>query len=680
VAHACLALILFACVQRPADREVINALEFHGNEHIRAEDLAAKLASRETPKFLGLFRGVVYGYQVLNPYVLAIDLQRIERYYRARGFYDARVVAARVIRDANQGVEISIQIQEGEPILVRDISVRGIEAVAPIVTETTRETLPAQIAVGERFEEHRFRAGQEAVERALTDSGYAHARVERTARVDLPRKLAVVRYDAEPGSVAVFGSLDYGDLQRIPEAPLARAIGISPGDPYSTSTLQSAQRAALDLGVFSSLRLSPLLDSGADPRIVPIAVTGQTAPVRMLRLATGVRLDNVRTDVHLLASWENRNFLGGLRRLLLEANPSLVFFGSSLPELRFPDRLLPQIDLRARFRQPGLLENRTAGLLWVDYDIRAVLARNAERSQTVLGYRQAQAGFGLDRTLGTGFYIRPSENLQIEKPFAYAGPLDPDLNRSLVLSYVEFLGNLDLRDDATRPRQGLYVSAQPQLAGPLGDARDLRLEQELRAYVPLSTRATLALRANVGTLFPFNYGEPDPDAPRRQRVRDAQLAYFRGFFSGGVNSNRGYPARGVGPHAVIEFFYPGGSVIAGECTADSTDERCKLPVGGLSLWELSTELRLDLSGPLSLTLFCDSSDVSPSLLDFRFDRPHLSCGPGLRYDTPLGPLRADLGVRLPGLQVLAERDGAEGNPPTLLGLPIAVALGIGEAF
>jgi outer membrane protein insertion porin family/translocation and assembly module TamA len=74
---------------------------------------------------------------------------------------------------------------------------------------------------------------------------------------------------------------------------------------------------------------------------------------------------------------------------------------------------------------------------------------------------------------------------------------------------------------------------------------------------------------------------------------------------------------------------------------------------------------------------------------------HLSCGVGARYDTPVGPIRLDIGYRVQPLQVLGfpneiaayENDVTNGVPPRLFGgsslgsgIPLAVALGIGEAY
>ena len=78
-------------------------------------------------------------------------------------------------------------------------------------------------------------------------------------------------------------------------------------------------------------------------------------------------------------------------------------------------------------------------------------------------------------------------------------------------------------------------------------------------------------------------------------------------------------------------------------------------------------------------MFTDTSDVAPRRLMFRFNRPHLALGTGLRYDTPVGPVRFDLGYRVPGLQAPAGAPD-EGTPGTIFGVPLAASFGIGEAF
>ena len=157
-----------------------------------------------------------------------------------------------------------------------------------------------------------------------------------------------------------------------------------------------------------------------------------------------------------------------------------------------------------------------------------------------------------------------------------------------------------------------------------------------------------------------------------------KILFFRGFYAGGPSSNRGYPLRGIGPYDLIPYLSPAGQTISAS-GCNPNDSACSLPTGGRTLWEASAEFRIVLSGPLSTALFCDAADVSPFALSIRLDRPHLSCGAGGRYDTPVGPIRLDIGYRIPGAQFFGD-SSFERPPDKFLGIPIALAFGIGEAF
>jgi outer membrane protein insertion porin family/translocation and assembly module TamA len=211
--------------------------------------------------------------------------------------------------------------------------------------------------------------------------------------------------------------------------------------------------------------------------------------------------------------------------------------------------------------------------------------------------------------------------------------------------------------------------------------------------VPVYRKVTWGLRFSVGLLDPINYGSTinDPAAQAADRAawtKDAQLVYLRGFFSGGSTSNRGYPLYGVGPHGAVPFFNPGiaAAQIARSCATSFDVSRCATPLGGFTLWEASTELRATVSGPFEVAGFCDASDVEQAQLQLRFTdrrRYHVSCGAGARYDTPVGPIRLDIGFRIPGLNPDFNDpavQATEGNPGTIFGIPAAVALGIGEPF
>jgi hypothetical protein len=251
----------------------------------------------------------------------------------------------------------------------------------------------------------------------------------------------------------------------------------------------------------------------------------------------------------------------------------------------------------------------------------------------------------------------------------------------------------------------------------------VRVQPEARGYIPLARGITLATRGSVGFLFASNYGDyvqnhlatganggglvPAPGQSDRLYGavdRDIELAYFRGFFSGGPNSNRGYPLRGIAPYGLVPFLSPvtlqaqeqvagakGGGLSCIPNTLGYNPSECLIPIGGFTQWEASVEVRFELSGPLGAATFCDAGDVSPGQADIRLSHLHLSCGAGARYDTPVGAIRLDAAYRIQPLQVLGysseqaafNADQRNGLQQTLFGwkdVPVAFAFGIGETF
>lgn len=686
-----------SCVSIPARRYALEGISVSGNDELSDEEIREHIATRESPKFLGLFRGVIYDYEVFDRYVLERDLQRIERYYRSRGFYWPRVRAGRVYEAGPRQVKVEILIEEGPETTVGRVDVFGLERVPQEIADSAREEVEDFEAVGERFEEEDFELAAEELERVLADNGYAYAKVRRSADVDIHRNVASVGYWVEPGPLAQLGPIEIEGLGAIPEAQVRRTLNLTPGEAYSRSELESAERALLDLGVFSSVSVTPrLIETEGQPRdVVPIDVQLSQSRFRSIRLGGGLQVDSQRSDVHLLAGWEDRNFLGGLRMLQVELQPGGVIWPTRLPDIEAPERLLPQARLRVDFRQPSFLEARTTGVVRTEGSLAPVLlSSRRDDNAPILGYRDLRASVGVERSLFWKLYGSLSHNVQVSDPFTYAGELDPDLGTAVV-SYPELFLRLDARNDRLEPTSGWYASSTLQVAGVGGDARDVKLQPEVRGYVPLGRGLNFSARGTLGFLLAANYGDTvaqnalsEPITTSRGGwVRDTQLMYLRGFFGGGPGSNRGYGLREIGPHGDVPFYNPGQSSEepGASCDREQLPEgatlpsRCDLPLGGFSLWEASAELRFPLLGPLRGATFVDVGDVSPYELSMRWDRLHLSAGLGLRYSTPIGPVRFDVGYRIPGLQKPANAED-EYDPDELFGLPIAVSIGIGEPF
>jgi outer membrane protein assembly factor BamA len=687
------------CTRAPSQRFNLESLKVTGNSQLDDDEIEERIASRETPKFLGLFPGIIYDYEVFNRFVLERDLQRIERFYRSRGYYEAHARAAHVVRSGTK-VRVEIVVEEGRPVLLRRLDVHGLEKLPPALRDAARKAVLAELPLGEPLEEEKLDRASKALALMLGDSGYAQAVVRKSADVNLPRRTAAAGFWVTAGEPSEIGEVTLQGLADLPEEKVRRALSLEPGMAFSQSELDEAKRALLDLGVFSSVELEPQVDKATPgpngkPR-VPILVKLEKAKLRSVHIGGGVLVDALKSDVHLTFGWENQSFLGGMRKLQFEVQPGAVLYPTRFPSFEMPTRLLPQGRFRTEFRQPGFITGRTNLVLKGQVAAYPVL-QPGERNDDVpiIGYFDYRASAGLERTYHR-LYTYLSQNVQVNVPFYYYVKSEQDRDAALKMvwvSYPALTSTFDLRDDPIHPHRGLFLGNELEIAGVGGDARDVKIQPEARAYVPVSKRVTLASRASIGLLFAQNYGKtvepnaltgaPPAGVERAEWVKDIQLMFMRGLFAGGSGSNRGYAPREIGPHGAVPFYNHGQSttqgVDNGYCTTADDPAVCDLPLGGFSLWEASVELRFPLLGDLSGTLFTDAADVSPRRASFRW-RPHLSAGFGLRYDTPVGPIRLDLGYRVPGLQ--APKDAPdEGHPRDgFFGMPLAASFGIGESY
>lgn len=694
-----LVAMLFAlgCNTIPEGRSSINEVQVRGADKVDEGDVAAKVATTESPKFLMLFRGVVYDYNLFDRNVLQRDLARIEAFYREKGYYDAHARAGRVHQIDKDHVRVEFVVEEGQPVLVKSVKILGLENVDPRIQRLAQRAAEENLKLDRPFDQEEFDKSVASVRRTLSDRGFAYAKVENDAAVDVYNHKVDVVLTTTVGPECTFGPVTIEGLGPLPDLQVRRALDIPVGKKYSEQLLDEAEQTLLDLGVVASMEMKPQL-SDPPSAVVPIHVKVEPARLRSWKVGGGFEFDVLKTDVHGTVGWQHKNFFGGLRSFSVTFRPGLVLYPLRIGNIVAPNKPLPEEKLTLEFRQPGVIEARTNFFVRPELNTQALLINpNPPKDAPVLGYATARLGFGLDRTYKK-FSAILSYNIEADYPFAYVGGREDTLS-TIFFTYPQLVTTLDFRDNRQHPRKGVYLMNTLESAF-LGDAKDFKVQPEARFYVPVLKKLTMALRGTVGLDFPRSYGNvvKDPALGTQTSVentKDYQLTYFRGFFSGGPTSNRGYPLRGVGPYANVPFLSPefAAQQVNSGCRTevnqgveqpDDGKQDCRSPTGGFTLWELSLEGRINISGPLSAVLFCDASDVAPQTAKIRLNRPHLSCGAGGRYDTPVGPVRLDIGYRIPGAQIIGEertsQDRDPGNLFGVSGLPIAVSFGIGEAF
>ena len=161
-------------------------------------------------------------------------------------------------------------------------------------------------------------------------------------------------------------------------------------------------------------------------------------------------------------------------------------------------------------------------------------------------------------------------------------------------------------------RRGYSVSAHVEQAGRWlwGNFNYLSVTLEGRHYLSLGSSAVFANRIRIGGIDPA--GDVATDVP-----------FYRRFFLGGSSSIRGWGRLEVSP-------------LSGS----------GLPIGGHTMVEGSTELRVPLWGKLGAVAFVDYGNVWANPWDIDLGDMRYAVGPGLRYMTPIGPARIDLGYQL----------------------------------
>lgn len=696
------ALMTLGCHRLPEGRSSVDQVTVRGNE--AGDKAEERIATAPSPKFLGIKRGFFYEYSTFDRFQLQQDLARLEAYYRSLGYYEAHVRAGRVFTKSDDHVRVEILVDEGEPVLNTTPTIEDQGSDRSLLV-AARTAVFGALPLDKPFEQEKLDAAKERLRKAYARRGYAYAKVEGSADVDLVTHRAHATFKVDIGPRCTYGPITIEGLGKLPITPVRRALDLKAGDRFDGQELEEAQQAAIDLGVFSSVDIRPQLTEDQQT-VVPIKIVVEPSRLKQVRLGGGAEFDALKTDVHAILGWEHRNFFGGLRSFSATFRPGLVFYPLRTSNLAAPTDLFFEEKLRLDFRQPGFFEARTAAFVRPQFNVFPLLLNPNPRPEApVLGYAEFINSVGVERTFFRHFYVALSHNVQVDSPIGYKGEVDESV-RTIVALYPELSVQVDFRDDRRRPTKGFYLGNIAQMAGgPFGGkVRDFKVQPEARVYVPLGKRLVWATRATLGFLLPQNYGKAIENIgndsfsqSKAESTRDYQVTFFRGFFSGGPSSNRGYPLRGVSPYDYVEFLLPsaaeanaarGGNELVGQACIDAggreaNDGSCIFasPTGGFSMWEASTELRWSVAPPLALAGFCDLGDVSPRVMSLRFTHLHLSCGLGVRYDTPVGPIRADLGYRVPGMQVLGGLTPDQRAPQTFpLDLPLAVSIGIGETF
>jgi len=661
--------VMAGCEHIPADRYGIDRLRFEGMEALDGRALALCLASRERPtvsmdlglrnatacgvppfdshaRTLRLFRWSWTAWPLLDHAVFDRDLDRIVRWYRARGYPDARVLEVkydpetagesdevhedtrcdREGEDEGCEVQITVVIDEGEPVLVQTIELVGVEGLPAQLVAKLREAI--ELEVDAPFDEALYERSKQTLRGILAEASYARAQVEGHAWIGRAERRVRVAFRIVPGIACVFGQMEVVGPETVSAETVQAIAAIPRGSPYRPSRLAEARRALHATGAFAQVDVVPNLQG--ESRVVDVAISVRTIDRGRFSLGGGMQAGSLNDpndvaqgisvqqwDVHFLARWEHRNFLGGLRQLLIEDRPRLVF-QAPFPRVDPDQPVAFGNDVRLRFVQPAFLEARTFLDTQARWDYGPDPYEGFTRHQ-ISGAVDVRRSFWNYRLhLSAGLHV---DSYQVQ---GSSGSATDDDKTDWYVMFWQQTVRLDLRDREVKTRHGFYAAVTFQEAGYglAGDWNYVRISPDIRGYIPLGPGPVLALRGRLGYSWIQSY--PGSGAPTSNLRLGPVTQRYRG---GGSSGDRGFLPTWLGD---------------GE-------------YGGVTVWELMAELRLPVTRDFWMSLFTDAGDVNREA-KFRFNYPQMSVGLGLRYYTIIGPIRVDFGFRIPRAQVYGTDD------------------------
>ncbi|HJZ72168.1 MAG TPA: BamA/TamA family outer membrane protein [Vicinamibacterales bacterium] len=577
------------------------------------------------------------------------DLKRIQAFYADRGYPEARVTGFDVkLNDKQDAVDVTLNISEGDPVNVSAITFTGFDVIPPDHLDTMKKEVP--LKVGQPRDRQLVVTTHEMALNELKDHGYPYAKVS-TQEDNASSKEAALTFTADPGTLAYFGPIQIQGNKSVSDRVIQRQLTFKPGDLYRRSVVQDSQRRLYGLELFQFANIEPQTgdqkpqqppasDESGDPNQpvpqaqpapsdqpdeIPMRVTVAEGNHQRVNFGVGYGSEEkARID----SEYHHLNFLGGARTAGVHARWSSLDRGLRL-DFNQPYFYAPHFSLGAE------------GQHWLTFTPAYRSVTTGARA--TLTHRQSQQT-SWSVSINGEHDSSSVEPVVLENPKLFTSLIALGLNpltgeQNGTLNSVGFDFQHSTADNLLNAHRGYQVAFHLEQAGEIlpGTFKFTAWSADGRHYLPISGSLTLASRLQLGNLRPA-FGD------------DTLVPFGKRYFLGGATTIRGWGRYEVSPLSPDGF-----------------------PIGGDSMLAFTEELRAIIHGNFGAVLFLDGGNAWAETLGFDLRDLRYAVGPGLRYQTPIGPIRFDFGWQLnpiPGLKV-------DGEPQTRRW---RIHFSIGQAF
>lgn len=578
----------------------IKKIHFEGNRHFSDRKLRRVMRTRQ--KWL---LSPITGAGILNREVLATDMERLTALYYDNGYVRVRIDEP-VVERRKDGLHVTVKIDEGDRYRVGKVRIRG-RGLGDV--ERLREGL--ETVPGEVFRASNLRRDVERLTDRLADRGYAFAAVEPRTRLREDDKVVDVDFEVDKGKRVRIARIDIEGNTKTRDEVIRREMRVQEQDLFSATKLRKSREALQRSGFFREVDITTRRTARDDALDVVVGV--KEAQTGSLSAGAGFSsADRLLFNIRL----QENNFRGKGQRIVANAD-----FGSirrniilSFTEPYFRDTpLTVGADLFNwrlvfdDFARSGTGFNLRTLYPVSAWGLRSLWGLPLEDVRVGLGYRLERASIG---DLGFG----ATRSILLEEGTEVISSVTPRITRNTL-------------NNAFDPTAGSLQELSFELAGLGGNTSFLKAELHERwFYTFFHSRALGDFTYSLGGTVGYGFGN--------NGLTGNELPLLERYFPGGLGSVRGFKTRSLGPRETRKD--PFGRVVA------------DAPIGGSRELVVNNEIIFPLVPGLGLkgVAFFDAGNAFTADEGFDLAQLRLSVGGGLRWLSPMGPLRLEIGLPL----------------------------------
>jgi len=582
-------------------------LVFTGNDNFSSIVLAEQIAT-EAPTFWEKMSFWKDGGHPVDEIMIQKDAIRIRNFYQRRGFYDVRVTYRLEEMGKSWKQKLTFEVDERSAIRIANLEHAfqtrngNVQSIRESI-EYRRFKEQQPMRQGSRYEQIRIPEVVGQLRDVLRNLGYPYAEVDIDAEIDTASLAADVAVVANTGPQAAISEISVEGARSVSDRYVIRESGLKQGDRYSYEEVQKAQRELFNHHMFQFVTIS-------------IPEQEQDSTLNLLMRVREAQLRTVEASVGFGTEELARGQLRWIHRNAFQKGHQFTATG------------------RASFIQQ---------LVSMDYLFPYVYNNKSSFVISPFGEHQLEKSFELYTAgLTNSFIYQYQRNLtgtvsyQITKNRELSKQTDVTLPDSTIrydLSSLQLSGYYS--QGYGREQLGWVVQPYAEISGFFGFATFAfqKASIDVRRFTKLGESTTLATRVQAGGIVNASVDS----LPRNIR-----------FFLGGTNSVRGWLRQELGPKEAAFKTEIVEDPDAGQVDTVSTFDRY-VPVGGRAMFAFNIELRQEFNKFIKgfgVAAFLDGGQIWRSVSTIGRRGIQFGTGAGLRYRSPIGPLRIDVGYKL----------------------------------